>query len=94
MLDQEDGDLLFLADIEEQAVQVFGLARIEAGGGFIETEQHGLGAHGAGDLEAALGAIGQFARRIVGAVDEARSSPASIRKTQWPRGWRGHRWEN
>ena len=29
-----------------------------------------LGAHGAGDLEAALGAIGQVTRRIIGAVDE------------------------
>ena len=70
MFDQQDGDDLFLLDVTQQAVQFFGLARVEAGGRFVETQQHGLGAHGAGDFEAPLGAIGQVARRIVGAVDE------------------------
>ena len=46
------------------------LARIEAGGRLVEAEQHRLGAHGARDLQAPLGAVGQVAGRIVRAVDE------------------------
>ena len=34
----------------------------------VEAEQHRIGAHGARDFEAALGAVGQRAGRIVGAV--------------------------
>ena len=40
----------------------------------------GLRAHGAGDLEAALAAIGQIARQIVGAVDKARLFEPEFRK--------------
>ena len=52
-------------------------ARVEAGGRLVEAEQHRIGAHGAGDLEPPLGAVGQVAGRIVGAVDEADLSRAS-----------------
>ena len=45
------------------------LARVEAGRRLVEAEQDRLGAHGARDLEPPLGAIGQVAGRIVGAVD-------------------------
>ncbi len=43
-------------------------ARVEAGGRLVEAQQHRVGAHGAGDLQAALVAVGQRAGRIVGAV--------------------------
>ena len=55
----------------KQLVELVGFARIEAGGGFVEAEEHGLGAHGAGDLEPALCAIGEVAGGIIGAVDQA-----------------------
>ena len=51
-------------------VELGGFARIEAGGRLVEAEEERLGAHGAGDLEPALGAIGQVAGRVVGALDE------------------------
>ncbi len=44
---------------------------IQAGRGLVEAEQDGIGAHGAGDLEPALCAVGQLAGRVVGAVGEA-----------------------
>ena len=46
------------------------LARVETRRRLVEAEQHGFGAHGARDLEPALGAVGQVAGRIVGAVDQ------------------------
>ena len=61
----------------QQRVEFGALARVEASCGLIETEQHGIGAHGARDLEAALVAIGQVAGGIVGARGEARSARAS-----------------
>ena len=48
-------------------------ARVEAGRGFIQAEQHRIGAHGARDFEAALRAIGQIAGGIVGTVCQADS---------------------
>ena len=53
-----------------KVVELGGLARVEAGGGLVEAEQRRLGAHGARDLEAALGAVGQVAGRIVRALGE------------------------
>ena len=71
MLDQQHRSLVIVADRVEQRVQIGRFARVEAGGGLVEAEQHRIGAHRARDLEPALRAVGQFAGRIVGAVDEA-----------------------
>ena len=54
----------------EELGQVRGLARVEAGRRLVEAQQRRLGAHGARDLEPPLGAVGQVAGRIVGAVGE------------------------
>ena len=62
---------MFVADGEQQFVEFGALARIEAGRRLVEAEQHRIGAHGAGDFEPPLRAIGQFAGRIVGALDQA-----------------------
>ena len=70
VLDQQDRDVVLVADEAEEAVELGRLARIEAGGRLVEAEEERLGAHGAGDLEAPLRAIGQVAGRVVGAVDE------------------------
>ena len=56
---------------QQELVELGALARIEAGGRLVEAEQHRIGAHGAGDFEAPLRAIRQFAGRIVGAVEQA-----------------------
>ena len=71
VLDQQDRDVVFVADGEQELVELGALARIEAGGRLVEAEQHRIGAHGAGDLEPALRAVGQLAGRIVGALDQA-----------------------
>ena len=46
-------------------------ARVQAGRRLVEAEQLRVGAHGAGDLQPALRAVGEVGGRIVGAVDEA-----------------------
>ena len=55
-----------LADGEQEIVEFGAFARIESGGRFVKAKQHRIGAHGAGDFETALRAIGQFAGGIVG----------------------------
>ena len=62
---------VLVADRHGASRQLGALARIEPGGRLIEAEQHRLGAHGAGDFQPALRAIGQFAGRIVGARGQA-----------------------
>ena len=69
VLDQQHRDAVLVADEAQQLVQLGGFARVEAGGRLVEAEQRRVGAHGAGDLQPALGAIGQVAGRVVGAVD-------------------------
>ena len=71
MLDEQDRGVGVVADAEEQGVEFGRLARVEAGGGFVEAQQDGIGAHGAGDFETALGAVRQFPGGIVGPVIEA-----------------------
>ena len=56
-------DAFLLADREQKLVQPLALARIEARGGLVEAEQQRPRAHRARDLEPALVAIGQLARR-------------------------------
>ena len=55
----------------QECVEFGAFAIVEAGGGFVEAQQHRVGTHGAGDLEPALRAVGQRAGGIVGAVGEA-----------------------
>ncbi len=86
VLDEQDGDLLLVADRVEQLVQPVALARVEAGRRLVEAEQHGPRAHGARDLEPPLVAVGQVAGGLVGARDTsptrssqcARSSTACL----------------
>ena len=45
-------------------------ARVEAGGGLVEAQQHRIDAHCAGDLQPALRAVRELAGGIVGALQE------------------------
>ena len=85
VLDQQDRGLVLVADRVEQRVEIGGFARVEAGRRLVETEQDRIGAHRAGDLEPPLRAIGQFAGRIVGAIDAGRSCRASTSRARSPR---------
>ena len=60
-----------VADRQQQRIEVGAFARIEAGGRLVKAKQHGIGAHRARDFEPPLVAIGQIARRIVGAIEQA-----------------------
>ena len=71
VFDEKDRHVFVLADVEQQAVEILGFARVEAGGRLVEAQHDGPCAHGAGDLQPALVAIGKVAGGIVGAVDEA-----------------------
>ncbi len=54
VLDEQDPDLLLLANPEQQMVELGGFTRIETGGGLVEAKQRGTGAQRAGDLQPAL----------------------------------------
>ena len=54
------------ADVAAAVRSARRIPRIETGGGFVETQQDRVGAHGAGDLQPALRSIGQGAGRLVG----------------------------
>ncbi len=58
---------MLVANGAQQPIELGAFARIETGGGLVETQQHRIGAHGAGDLQAALIAVGQGAGRVIGA---------------------------
>src|ERR1700730_1746963 len=61
---------MLVADRMQIAPKLGALVWIETGGGLIEAEKDRLRAHRARDLETALGAIGQLASRIVGALGQ------------------------
>ena len=61
---------MFVADRQQQLVELMAFARIEAGRRLVEAEQHRVGAHRTRDFEPPLRAVGQIAGRIVGTVDE------------------------
>src|ERR1700704_1155223 len=71
VLYQQDRDAVIGADREQQFAQCGALARIQSGGGLIEAQQCGLGAHRARDFETALIAVRQVAGGIVGAIEQA-----------------------
>ena len=71
VLDQQHADAVELPDRNQQLVELSaGLTRIEPGRRFVETEQPWFGAHGAGDLEAALGAVRKITSGPIGGFDE------------------------
>ena len=85
-------DVLLLADAEQQLRELGRLARVEAGGGLVEAQQARLGAHGAGDLELALVAVGQGAGVPVGLVGQAGAlEPVAARARSPPAPQRGRR---
>ena len=71
VLDQQHGRVVVGADRAQERGELRRFARIEPRRRLVEAEQHRIGAHGARDLQPALRAVGQFAGRIVGAVDQA-----------------------
>ena len=70
VLDQQQRAAV-VADAQQQLVELVGLARVEAGGRFVQAQQHRVGAHRARDLQPPLRAIGQRAGGIVGARGQA-----------------------
>src|SRR5215813_10651953 len=71
VLDQKDRGRMLVTDLVQIAAELGALIGIEAGGRLVEAKQHRVRAHGAGDLEPSLAAIGQFAGRIIGTVGES-----------------------
>jgi hypothetical protein len=70
MLDEQDRCSGFGTDALQQRIEGRRFPRIQAGGWFVQAKQLGASAHGTGNLETPLGAVGQIACRIVGAVDQ------------------------
>jgi hypothetical protein len=62
---------MLVADGTQEFVEFHALAVVEPGSRFVEAKQHRIGAHGAGNFEPALGAVGQGAGGVVGARGEA-----------------------
>ena len=67
VLDQQDGAAV-LADLVDQLAQHQLLARVHAGGGFVERDQLGVGRQCARDLEPALVAVAECSRLVAGVL--------------------------
>ena len=61
---------MLAADRAQQVIELGAFIVVQPGGRLVEAQQHRVGAHGAGDFEPALRAVGQGAGRIVGALRE------------------------
>ena len=59
MLDEHDGDLEHVADLDDVLHELLRFGGVHAGGGLVEQQQLGIGRKGAGDLQLALLAVGQ-----------------------------------
>ena len=70
VLDQQDADLLLVADREQQLAELGQFARVEPGGRLVEAQQARPGAQRAGDFEPALVAVGQRAGRQSARADQ------------------------
>ena len=57
--------------VRKKRVEFGAFAIVQPGSRLVEAQQHRVGAHGAGDFEPPLRAVGEGARRIVGAVGKA-----------------------
>src|SRR5262249_24218182 len=71
VLDQQDRGAVLGAHAEQKLVELGAFARVEAGGGLVEAQQHRVGAHRARDLDAPLLAIGQVAGGVIRASQQA-----------------------
>lgn len=72
VFNQQDRCAGVVADRAEQFVERQRLARVEAGGRLVQAQELRPRAHGAGNLQTALRAVGKVAGRIVRAVDQVR----------------------
>src|SRR5262249_15097873 len=71
VFDQKDRGRMLIADFMQIAAELGAFVRIEAGCRLVETKQHRVRAHRAGDLEPPLRPVGQFAGEIVGAISQS-----------------------
>ena len=68
VLDEHNGDLEGVPDLDDVLHQLGGLGGVHAGGGLVQQQQGGVGGQGPDDLQAALGAVRQGAGLVVGQV--------------------------
>ena len=68
MFDQQHGDVEVVTDAADGLGQLSGLGRVHTGGRLVQKQQLRAGGQRAHDLQAALCAVGQTARRNVGEV--------------------------
>ena len=66
VLDEQHAHVALDVDALDELGEVALLGRVRAGGGLVEQQHAGVGAQGAGDLEAALLTVGQRAGQLVG----------------------------
>ena len=66
MLDEHDGDVELVADPADVVHELGRLGRVHTGGRLVEQKQLGVRGERTDDLEPALGAVRQRARRVVG----------------------------
>ena len=77
VLDEQDRDAQLPADAGDEVGHLAGLDRVHAGRRLVEQQEARLAGERAGDLQAALVAVGQVARHLALVARRARRSPAS-----------------
>jgi hypothetical protein len=65
VLDQEDRQAEVVAELAHEVGELVGLLRVHAGGRLVEQQQRRVRRQRAGDLDAALVAVGEVARELV-----------------------------
>ena len=68
MLDEQDGDVELIADLRDVLHQLLRLVRVHARRRFIQQQQRRIGGQCADDFQAALRAVGQAARLMIGQI--------------------------
>ena len=59
MLDEQDGQVELLPQVQDERLEFEGFLRVHARGGFVEQQHGGIGRQSAGDLQTALCSVGQ-----------------------------------
>src|SRR5699024_1569429 len=74
MLDQKDGNVEGIPDLDDVVHQLGGLGGVHARRRLVQQQERGIGGQGTDDLQPALSAVGQGARLVVGQIQHVKDA--------------------